>query len=346
MIQILTGTALLLVVLALFTLFSYKAPQGMKAMGGLANAAVASFLVEAFHFSFFGEVLGIKFLENVGAANGSLGGVAAATLVPLALGVSPVYAVMVGLTCLNFKILPGFIAGYLISFVIKKLEEKVPAGLDLIVIILVAAPLAFGIGQFTSPIVNGVLETVGTVLTQASSASPILMGVILGGLITVVATAPLSSMALTAMIGLTGAPMAIGALSVFGSSFMNFVFFSKMKFGSKKDNISVAIEPLTQADLISANPIPVYVTNFIGGAMSGVIIALMGLVNNSPGTATPIAGFAVMFAYNPPMQVLITAAGCIVVSIAAGFIGYAIFKNYKITTADVVRGTNSDDIAA
>lgn len=346
MIQILTGTALLLVVLALFTLFSYKAPQGMKAMGGLANAAVASFLVEAFHFSFFGEVLGIKFLENVGAANGSLGGVAAATLVPLALGVSPVYAVMVGLTCLNFKILPGFIAGYLISFVIKKLEEKVPAGLDLIVIILVAAPLAFGIGQFTSPVVNGVLETIGTVLTQASSASPILMGVILGGLITVVATAPLSSMALTAMIGLTGAPMAIGALSVFGSSFMNFVFFSKMKFGSKKDNISVAIEPLTQADLISANPIPVYVTNFIGGAMSGVIIAMMGLVNNSPGTATPIAGFAVMFAYNPPIQVLITAAGCIAVSIAAGFIGYAIFKNYKITTADVVRGTNSDDIAA
>lgn len=346
MIQILTGTALLLVVLALFTLFSYKAPQGMKAMGGLANAAVASFLVEAFHFSFFGEVLGMKFLENVGAANGSLGGVAAATLVPLALGVSPVYAVMVGLTCLNFKILPGFIAGYLISFVIKKLEEKVPAGLDLIVIILVAAPLAFGIGQFTSPIVNGVLETVGTVLTQASSASPILMGIILGGLITVVATAPLSSMALTAMIGLTGAPMAIGALSVFGSSFMNFVFFSKMKFGSKKDNISVAIEPLTQADLISANPIPVYVTNFIGGAMSGVIIAMMGLINNSPGTATPIAGFAVMFAYNSPMQVLIAAAGCIVVSVAAGFIGYAMFKNYKITTADVVRGTNSDDIAA
>ena len=268
-------------------------------MGGLANAACASFLVEAFHFSFFGEVLGIKFLENVGAANGSLGGVAAATLVPLALGVSPVYAVMVGLACMNFKILPGFIAGYLISFVIKKMEKKVPAGLDLIVIIVIATPLAYLIGAATSPLVNGVLATVGSVLTEASSASPVLMGLILGGLITVVATAPLSSMALTAMIGLTGAPMAIGALAVFGSSFMNFVFFSKMKFGSKKDNISVAIEPLTQADLISANPIPVYVTNFIGGAMSGVIVALMGLVNNSPGTATPIAGLAVMFAYNP-----------------------------------------------
>ena len=172
------------------------------------------------------------------------------------------------------------------------------------------------------------------------------MGIILGGLITVVATAPLSSMALTAMIELTGAPMAIGALSVFGSSFMNFVFFSKMKFGSKKDNIAVAIEPLTQADLISANPIPVYVTNFIGGAMSGVIIASMGLVNNSPGTATPIAGLAVMFAYNPAIKVLIAAAGCALVSILGGFIGYAIFKNYKIVTADVVRGNDKEEVAA
>ncbi|RDY23823.1 PTS sugar transporter subunit IIC [Romboutsia maritimum] len=344
--DILTGTALLLVVLALFTLFSYKAPLGMKAMGGLANAACASFLVEAFHYSFFGQVAGIKFLENVGAANGSVGGVASAILVPLALGVSPVYAVLVGLTCLNFKILPGFIAGYLISFVVKFLEKKVPAGLDLIVIIVVAAPLTYFIGDVASPLVNGTLATIGSVLTSASSASPILMGVILGGLITVVATAPLSSMALTAMIGLTGAPMAIGALSVFGSSFMNFVFFSKMKFGSKKDNIAVAIEPLTQADLISANPIPVYVTNFIGGAASGVLIAMMGLVNNSPGTATPIAGFAVMFAYNPAVKVLITAAGCALLSILAGFIGYQIFKNYKITTADVVRGTGNNDIDA
>ena len=93
--DIILGTALLLVVLGLFTLFSYKAPHGMKAMGALANAACASFLVEAFHFSLFGEQMGIKFLESVGSANGSLGGVAAGILVPLALGVSPVYAVLV-----------------------------------------------------------------------------------------------------------------------------------------------------------------------------------------------------------------------------------------------------------
>ncbi|HSQ88610.1 PTS sugar transporter subunit IIC, partial [Romboutsia sp.] len=323
MLQILTGTGLLLAVLALFTLFSYKAPNGMKAMGALASAACASFLVEAFHFAFFGEVMNIKFLEAVGGANGSLGGVAAAILVPLALGVSPVYAVLVGLSVSGFGILPGFIAGYLVAYVVKFLEEKIPAGLDLIVIILVAAPMARGIAMFMNPIVNGTLTQIGQVLIQAADASPIVMGIILGGLITVVATAPLSSMALTAIISLTGVPMAIGALSVFGSSFMNYVFFSKMKFGSRKDTIAVAIEPLTQSDIISANPIPVYVTNFIGGAMSGVIVAIMGLEVSTPGTATPIAGFAISVAQNGP-RALIAAAGCAVVSIAGGFIGHAL----------------------
>ena len=327
--NIIFGTILLLIVLGLFTLFSYKAPNGMKAMGALANAACASFLVEAFHDAFFGGVLNIGFLQSVGAANGSLGGVAAAILVPLALGVSPVYS--------GFGILPGFIAGYLISYVIKFLEKKVPAGLDLIAIIIIAAPLSRLIASGMTPIVNSTLLKIGDVLLSSANSSPIIMGIILGGILTVVATAPLSSMALTAMLGLTGVPMAIGALAVFGSSFMNYVFFGKMKFGSKKDTIAVAIEPLTQADIISANPIPVYVTNFIGGALSGIIVSLMGLVNMTPGTATPIAGFAVMFAYNPAIKVLIAAAGCILVSVISGYIGYFIFKNKKILTADEIR---------
>ena len=335
--DIIFGTVLLLIVLGLFTLFSYKAPNGMKAMGALANAACASFLVEAFHYAFFGEVLKIEFLQGVGSANGNLGGVAAGILVPLALGVSPVYAVLTGLAVSGFGILPGFIAGYLISYVVKFLEKKVPAGLDLIAIIVVAAPLSRLIATGVNPIVNGTLLKIGDVLLSSANSSPVIMGIILGGILTVVATAPLSSMALTAMLGLTGVPMAIGALAVFGSSFMNYVFFHKMKFGSKKDTIAVAIEPLTQADIISANPIPVYVTNFIGGAASGIIVALMGLVNNTPGTATPIAGFAVMFAYNPAIKVLIAATGCIIVSVISGYIGYLIFKNKKILTADEIR---------
>ena len=341
MMQILTSTALLLVVLALFTLFSYKAPHGMKAMGALASAACASFLVEAFHASLFGQQFGVKFLEQVGAANGSLGGVAAAILVPLALGVSPVYAVLVGLSVSGFGILPGFVAGYLTAFVVKFLEKKAPAGLDLIIIILIAAPLSRGIATFMDPLVKSTLMQIGQALTAASSTSPIFMAIILGGLITVVGNTPLSSMALTSVIGLTGLPMAIGALAVFGSSFTNFVFFSKMKFGDKKDTISVAIEPLTQSDVISANPIPIFTTNFIGGALSGIVVALVSMYV----APLAIAGFALSVGQNGT-PALIAAGGCIVASVFSGLLGHRIFSNHKIVTVAEIRGDKNNECTA
>ena len=336
--EIVKGVVLLLIVLAGFSLFSLKAPKGMKAMGALAGAATASFLVEAFQYYVGGDLLGFAFLKDVGAAAGSMGGVAAAALVPIALGVNPTYAILVGVSVAGFGILPGFLAGYALSFIVPQIEKRVPQGLDLIVTICFAAPLARAIAMFSSPLVNSTLLNIGGILESASHASPILMGIILGGIITVVATAPLSSMALTAMLGLTGTPMAIGALSVMGSSFMNGVFFHRMGFGDKKTTIAVAIEPLTQADIISANPVPVYVTNFIGGALAGVIVALYGLVNQATGTATPIAGLMVMYGFNHPMVVTKVALMCAAAGIFAGWLGSLIFKNYKIKTIYDIRG--------
>lgn len=336
--EILKGTVLLLIVLAGFSLFSLKAPKGMKAMGALAGAATASFLVEAFQYYVGGDLLGFAFLKDVGAAAGSMGGVAAAALVPIALGVNPTYAILVGVSVAGYGILPGFLAGYVLSFIVPQIEKRVPQGLDLIVTICFAAPLSRVIAMYSSPLVNSTLLNIGGILESASHASPVLMGIILGGIITVVATAPLSSMALTAMLGLTGTPMAIGALSVMGSSFMNGVFFHRMGFGDKKTTIAVAIEPLTQADIISANPIPVYVTNFIGGALAGTIVALYGLVNQATGTATPIAGLMVMYGFNNPLVVTKVALMCAVAGIFAGWLGSIIFKNYKIKTVYDIRG--------
>ena len=317
-----------------------KMPKGMKAMGALAGAATASFLVEAFQMYVGGDLFGIPFLGEVGKAAGSLGGTAAAILVPIALGVNPTYAVLVGVSVSGFGILPGFLAGYILSFIIPQLEKRIPQGLDLIVVICFIAPLARLIAAVSNPVVNSTLLNIGRILESASHTSPIIMGIILGGVITVVATAPLSSMALTAMMGLTGVPMAIGALSVMGSSFMNGVFFHRMGFGDRKTTIAVAIEPLTQADIISANPIPVYITNFIGGAIAGVIVALFGLVNNATGTATPIAGLMVMYGFNDAMTVTKVAVMCAASGIFAGFLGSMIFKNYKIKTVDEIRGKN------
>ncbi len=84
--EILKGMGLLLFTLGLFSLFSFKAPKGSKAMSGLANAAVATFLVEAIHKYISGNFLGFTFLGKVGSVSGSMGGVAAAILVPISMG--------------------------------------------------------------------------------------------------------------------------------------------------------------------------------------------------------------------------------------------------------------------
>lgn len=123
--DVIKGVVLLFVVLGGFSLFSMKAPKGMKAMGALAGAATASFLVEAFQLYVGGDLFGIPFLGEVGKAAGSMGGVASAILVPIALGVNPTYAVLVGVSVAGFGILPGFLAGYILSFVIPKVEQKI-----------------------------------------------------------------------------------------------------------------------------------------------------------------------------------------------------------------------------
>ena len=87
MITILSGIGLLLLTLAGFSLFSLKMPKGQMAMSGMANAAIATFLVEAVHKYISGDLLGLEFFRVVGATSGNLGGVAAAIMVPISMGV-------------------------------------------------------------------------------------------------------------------------------------------------------------------------------------------------------------------------------------------------------------------
>ena len=217
----------------------------------------------------------------------------------------PVYAVLIGIATSGFGILPGFFAGYVCAFVVKFLEKKLPAGVEFLAILFIAAPISRGMAMLMDPLVNATLGKIGSMISVATTESPIIMGIMLGGLITVISTSPLSSMALTAMLGLTGLPMAIGSLAVAASAPMNFIFFKRLKICSKKDTIAVAIEPLTQADVVSANPIPIYMTNFVGGALAGIITSLFQLVNNAPGTASPIPGLLVLFGFNDVVKVTI-----------------------------------------
>lgn len=328
MLTIVSGMALLLLVLALFSLFSMKMPKGSDAMSGMANAAVASFLVEAIHSYITGDLFGFAFFKEVGVTAGSLGGVASAILVPIGMGANPVLAVVAGLACGGYGILPGFVAGYIVGLVSPYIEKKLPEGINLIAGALMVAPLARAIAFAVNPVVNSTLLTIGKTISAAATQSPLVMGFLLGGIMKMICTSPLSSMALTAMLGLDGLAMGIASIACVGGSFTNGMIFKRLHFGDKSNVIAVMLEPLTQADIITSNPIPIFVSNFFGGGLAGLAAAALGIINNAPGTASPIPGLLAPFAFNAPVKVIIAIVLGIIGGTVAGLVGSIVFKKY------------------
>lgn len=335
MLKFLEGVVALLAVISSFSLFSMKCPSGEKAMSGVANAAVCTFLVEALFKYILGDFCGIEFFGTVGSLAGSMSGPAAALLVGISMGTDPIFATASAVATSGFGILPGFIAGYCIHFVICKVEKKIPSGIDTICCALIAAAGSYGIAAITNPFVTKMLVIIGTAIEEATKVSPVWMGFILGGMMKVICTSPLSSMALTAMLNLTGLPMGISAIACFGGAFSNFIVFRTLNMGTKANATAVLLEPLTQANIITANPVPVYLSSFLGGAFSGIGAAILNIVDNAPGTASPIPGLLAPFAFNPPGTVIIAlifaaGAGCL-----GGWLVGSLFKrmNYKVVVA-------------
>ncbi|MDO4518330.1 MAG: PTS sugar transporter subunit IIC [Bacillota bacterium] len=336
MLAILKGVGLLLITLAAFSLFSLKMPKGKLAMSGMANAAVATFLVEAIHKYISGDLAGLQFIGQVGEMSGSMGGVAAAILVPVSMGANPVLCVAAGVAVGGFGILPGFIAGYMVGIISPYLEKKLPEGVNIIAGALIVAPVARYIAVFVDPGVTTILSLIGNTVTAATDQSPIVMGLFLGGMMKMICTSPLSSMALTAMLELTGLPMGIAAIACVGGSFTNGIIFYRLKLGDRSNVVGVMLEPLTQADIITQNPIPIYASNFFGGGISGVGAALLGIVNNAPGTASPIPGLLAPFAFNPPTKVLLALVIAVAGGTLAGLVGSKIFGKKMVLPLDMV----------
>lgn len=326
MLTILSGVGLLLVTLAGFSLFSMKLPKGSQAMSGMANAAVATFLVEAVHKYITGDLLGFAFMGEVGATAGSLGGVAAAILVPISMGANPVMAVVAGVAVGGFGILPGFITGYLVGLLAPLVEKYLPEGLNTIFGALLIAPVARFIAFAADPIFNSAMQHIGNSISAATAQSPLLMGFLLGGIIKMICTSPLSSMALTAMLGLTGLPMGIAAIACVGGSFTNGLIFATLKLGNRGNVIAVMLEPLTQAHIITRFPIPIYCSNFVGGGLAGMAAAALNIINNAPGTASPIPGLLAPFAFNPPLKVLMALGLAVLGGSLAGIVGGMVFR--------------------
>lgn len=332
MMTVISGVGLLLLTLGGFSLFSLKMPKGSLAMSGMANAAIATFLVEAIHRYISGDLFNLSFFEEVGITSGSMGGVAAAIAVPISMGANPVLCIVAGVACGGYGILPGFFAGYLVGLIAPLIERKLPEGLNIIAGALIIAPLARFLAFAINPVVDATLAQIGGTISAAAEQSPIIMGLLLGGIIKMICTSPLSSMALTAMLGLNGLAMGIAAIACFGGSFTNGLIFKRLKLGDSSNVLAVMLEPLTQAPIITANPIPIYCSNFVGGGLAGISAAVFQIVNNAPGTASPIPGLLAPFAFNKPSTVLFALLFAAIGGSLAGLLGSIVFKNYKPKT--------------
>ena len=179
---------------------------------------------------------------------------------------------------------------------------------------------------------------------MATDQSPIVMGFLLGGIMKMICTSPLSAMALTAMLELTGLPMGIAAVACFGGAFSDGSVFYRLKLGDKSNIIGVMLEPLTQAPIVTANPLPIYCSNFFGGGLAGISAAVFKIIDNAPGTSSPIPGLLAPFAFNPPAKVLLALAFAVCGGLLAGNVGGLIFKHLREKDV-VVENANEAEIA-
>lgn len=241
-------------------------------------------------------------------------------------GTNPVLAIAAGVVLGQFGILPGFIAGYVVGLLSQLIEKYLPEGVDVIAGALIVAPISLLVATAADPLVNMTLARIGGTITAAAEQSPLVMGFLLGGIMKMICTSPLSSMALTAMIGLDGLAMGIAAIACVGGSFTNGIVFKRLKLGDKSNIIAVMMEPLTQAPIITANPIPIYCSNFFGGGLAGVSAAVFHIINNAPGTASPIPGLLAPFAFNDPVKVVLAVIFAAVGGSLAGYVGSQVFK--------------------
>ncbi len=108
-----------ILVLVIFTLFTYKAPNGMRAMGALANAAIATFLVEAFNKYVGGEVFGIKFLEELRRRCGRSRWCRCRWINSIQLSVCHQYMHQLCSRVRWYGFITRFLCGYMIGYVMK-----------------------------------------------------------------------------------------------------------------------------------------------------------------------------------------------------------------------------------
>ena len=109
-------------------------------------------------------------------------------------------------------------------------------------------------------------------------------------------------------------------------------------------------EPLIQAHIVTKYPIPIYGSNLLGGGLAGLSAAFFKIVNNAPGTASPIPGLLAPFGFNDPIKVILAVLFAAAGGTLAGFLGSIVFKGFvekqRESDGDMIRNDGDDKLEA
>ena len=190
-------------------------------------------------------------------------------------------------------IVPDPVVAYLTTIVTIEsvrlvLKKKTP--IDIILIPLIASVIAFFVATLIGPPVAIFMQGIGSVIEEATTLQPFLMGIIVAVLMGMALTAPISSAAIAISIGLSG--LAAGAALVGGAAQM--IGFAVM---SRKDNsvgtvLSIAIgTSMLQFKNVLRKPI-LWLPPIIASAILGPISTIVFKAQTSPiGAGMGTSGF-------------------------------------------------------
>ena len=189
---------------------------GIDALGAMALGLFGSLLIATI-FNAIGLIPFLSFFKSIGAYGARASGPAMAVAIAYALKAPPLVmysAALVGFSANDQGAAGGPLAVLLITIIAVECGKMVSkeTKVDILVTPFVTVFVGGALSLLIAPFIGTVVSYVGTFIGWATLQQPFFMGVIISVVVGVALTLPISSAAICAAIGLSGAALASGVI--------------------------------------------------------------------------------------------------------------------------------------
>ncbi|MBQ3063456.1 MAG: PTS sugar transporter subunit IIC [Clostridia bacterium] len=189
---------------------------GIDALGAMALGLFGSLLIATI-FNAIGLIPGLTFFKTIGGYGATAAGPAMAVAIAFALKAPPLVmysAALVGLAANTQGGAGGPLAVLLIAIVAVEFGKAISkeTKVDILVTPFVTVFVGGVLAVLVAPYIGELVSYIGDFIGWATEQRPFLMGLIISVVVGVALTLPISSAAICAAIGLSGAALATGAI--------------------------------------------------------------------------------------------------------------------------------------